>query len=624
MKNKQRFDDMIADRVPIVKPTDKHAYYRDRRLGRAGRGRREEEEESLGPSDNEISRRGDDEYDELGNPEDNEDMLDGEDLKTHQGKRKGSETHKDSLPVESLAKRQRTHEDSSGIRRVSNVEQGRSSRRSKGASNERKGKGRAEPYIVVDNEAHRQRSAVPFFFTNSNKFIPLSSSSLFSLDIDDLNEPGPSGARHSSPSPPQSPHYPLVPTQPQSSQMTLVDPATTQTQHRRLARKSQSMSLPSGRADTSRSLPTHVPSIEFERNGIAQPTSQGHGGPPRVRTTRQPAAAAVPAVVQSSAVHQTSSREPPKRAPVDAAPAVDKSAPMPQAFSAAAVKSKPVMKKTASKPKSKPKAPPAAAQVEAPYRNTRSKSRSVEPSGFTTTQRKAKGKAKKILEKQRENLESLDEGGSDEDEGIVEMANPDVPVGETLAEEQDVEDLLITDGNDQSLITHREDEDLEVEVPRQARDLQRKRTRENSLDTDDEQTHKSLREFAHHPSIGSLFDVELDPTKLMRKLKTHKLSKPSDKRQSWNTLRPIYHEPPHAGTSVKPDPVTSPQPRTPGPSRPSRTAPRTNSQSSGESIPFPISGTRASAMKMKLEQEEKRTPYKPPVGTRAARHAVPK
>jgi hypothetical protein len=57
---------------------------------------------------------------------------------------------------------------------------------------------------------------------------------------------------------------------------------------------------------------------------------------------------------------------------------------------------------------------------------------------------------------------------------------------------------------------------------------------------------------------------------------------------------------------------STPQPRTPA----HTLRPRKKSTSSTES--FPVAGTRASDTKKKYEQVEKRTPYKPPVGTRAA------
>lgn len=149
----------------------------------------------------------------------------------------------------------------------------------------------------------------------------------------------------------------------------------------------------------------------------------------------------------------------------------------------------------------------AAAPSGAPYRNTRSKSRSVsvEPVPLDFAKRRRKGKGTKAVP-----LEPLQESGGED----VEMVEPPdalagaPPVGQTLREEEDVEDILMAPP-DQSGISESlppGDDDAVDSKPvavqgRQQGTARRQAARGRSLDTDDDQTDRALRRQAPPPAF---------------------------------------------------------------------------------------------------------------------------
>jgi len=180
------------------------------------------------------------------------------------------------------------------------------------------------------------------------------------------------------------------------------------------------------------------------------------------------------------------------------------------------------------------------------------------------------------------------------------------PLGEILAEEIDVEKMLISEP-DKWL-----DEVDEV--------------RGASLDTDDAQTEQNLR-----------------PTQPPRQAFSSLLRRPSDilkefqessvilNRSSLPLVAPpkLFSRPavPVGNTQRKRGNVPLPSPsrnvpdayRLAEPPRTPLPRPRKNSVSSTDS--FPVSGTRASALSKRIQQQEKHSPYQPPPGTRAAKLA---
>ncbi|KAG6862084.1 hypothetical protein C0995_007214 [Termitomyces sp. Mi166 len=260
-----------------------------------------------------------------------------------------------------------------------------------------------------------------------------------------------------------------------------------------------------------------------------------------------------------------------------------------------------------------------------PYRNTRSRSRSVEPSDLLSRpkSRRKKGTAPEHRDTTLPSLEELVDEGYQES---LEKHTP-APVGETLEEERDVEDLLVNGISGRSQAT-------EDELQNRAKDNSPVRSAEDdganelkSLDSDDAQTDRRLRQ----PLIQARTRVpseELDvgPDEMLRRFREASINTPRSSKGPnvrsvpFSRVRatpatrprhsaPVYSQDVFGGVSLvehqTPTPATNPQFRL-----------RQGSTSSIES--FPIAGTKASAAKKNIETEEKRTPYRPPVGTRAA------
>ena len=226
-------------------------------------------------------------------------------------------------------------------------------------------------------------------------------------------------------------------------------------------------------------------------------------------------------------------------------------------------------------PKPRPKRRPPLAVVqgnnEPPYRNTRSRSRSVEPVALPPPKHKRKTKRTEAIPEEVE---------------VEEV----VPATETQEEEMVVEDLLTTNSAHQTT-----------------------RLRALSLETDDAQTRQDLassstfrrtnpsdilRTFEERYPVPATQQASMQPPAL-----SHKNQRP----------RQIGPQPrrPQMATNTSAGALKIPVPRTPNTSR-------VRAQSTSSTEPFPIPGTKASAAKQKIQEQEKRTPYKPPQGTRAA------
>ena len=269
-------------------------------------------------------------------------------------------------------------------------------------------------------------------------------------------------------------------------------------------------------------------------------------------------------------------------------------------------------------------------ESEAPYRNTRSRSRSVQPpvkpvpTKKRGTKRKTNDAGDKLI------LEPVNEAFNDDQVDPVEpdnvefnpaapddvefnLAEPDndnadIRGPETLMEEMYVEDQLLGNNSVLTALTNR-DTNSQTRVTRH---------RTISLATDDAQTHIALRACPVPvvPSSRASSAFEVDPAHMLMQFEraTTRVSLPL----------PNPH-PPAVQTSQPSHPRQSePFPRhlrssTPLPSTPVRNvASRKRKESSSSADSFPVAGTRASAAKKKLEQQEKNTPYKPPAGSRAA------
>ena len=218
----------------------------------------------------------------------------------------------------------------------------------------------------------------------------------------------------------------------------------------------------------------------------------------------------------------------------------------------------------------------------APYRNTRSRSRSVEPlrqvQPSTIKMRKKTQPPPTIAEEPLSRAST--KGGK-----------------ETLEEEQDVANLLM--------------EPISGASSRAAP------PRAPSLESDDAQTKAKL---TAKPRLTGRFSGRMKASELLKRHLEGDSSAAS--RQStpalfnFPTSSPIvdfaaktFHRPSGFGTTPRPS-----LPRTP--------VRKGDDGSESEADRFPLPSTRASMVKKELEEGEKKTPYRPPRGTRAARYSA--
>jgi hypothetical protein len=194
----------------------------------------------------------------------------------------------------------------------------------------------------------------------------------------------------------------------------------------------------------------------------------------------------------------------------------------------------------------------------APYRNTRSRSRSVEPVSLEIVHARTRNKAKPTL--------SVVQDVPDE-----EGADSEPPVGETM-EEQDVVDQLV-----ERLHAHDASND--------------RAAGEGKLDSDDRQTDDALR----GPSHVQVDESDSESENIVARLRKARKSQrgPATASEGIFTTRPLV---PVAAQGRK----------------------ESQPESSGESNGFPSRGTRAFKARTHLERKERRRPYEPPRGTRAA------
>ena len=300
--------------------------------------------------------------------------------------------------------------------------------------------------------------------------------------------------------------------------------------------------------------------------------------------------------------------------------------------------------------------------VDAPYRNTRSRLLSVEPYTSKSPVRGSKKKRNQGARKTIPVLATFDEIQDDDRqvnenlEAVDKSESESPPLGETIAEEVDIEKMLISKPD---------------EGPDEADEV-----RGVSLDTDDAQTEQNLR--PTQPPRQALSSLHRRPSDILREfqessaiwnrsslplitrpnpfnrpavpvvgntqqalsslhrhpsdiLKEFQESSPIWNRSSLPLMaRPnLFNRPagPVGNTQQKPNSVSPPSPtrnipdtyRLAEPPRTPLSRSRKNSVSSTDS--FPVSGTRASALKKTIQQQEKRSPYQPPPGTRAAKLA---
>lgn len=252
----------------------------------------------------------------------------------------------------------------------------------------------------------------------------------------------------------------------------------------------------------------------------------------------------------------------------------------------------------------RPRAMIRAAVVDAPYKNTRSKSQSVEPKSLV---RRSKNKENRKIQEKKLVLATVDETqddrGQDNDNlGIADEIIPPLS-GEVLADEIDVENMLMSDDFNQ-------DEELgDVD----------------SLDTDDAQTEQNLR--PAQPPQQPFSSLRMHPSDILRQFQASPVTwMPNQNSVPMAAAQHLSKRPvvPVHNTHEKPGSIPLPSPSRNLPVKPPRTPlprHRRNSNSGTSIDSFPVSGTRASALKKRVQQQEKCSPYRPPKETRAAKFA---
>jgi len=162
-----------------------------------------------------------------------------------------------------------------------------------------------------------------------------------------------------------------------------------------------------------------------------------------------------------------------------------------------------------------------------------------------------------------------------------------------------------------------ENEDDEDEDPDNANQV-----RGMSLDTDDAQTDQNLR--PTQPPSQPIPSLRRHPSEILREFQENSAifnnrsltgrSYLSNKRPGFpirNTQENTFSFP---SSSLRRNVAY----KAPEPPR----TPRSRKNSASSTEPFPVSGTRASAFKKIIQQQEKRSPYNPPSRTRAAKFAL--
>jgi hypothetical protein len=212
----------------------------------------------------------------------------------------------------------------------------------------------------------------------------------------------------------------------------------------------------------------------------------------------------------------------------------------------------------------KPRVNIAPIEVSAPYRNTRSRSRSVEPIQLVAKKtRSRKRKAQPVLPTVQD--------------------RPD----EEGEEVQDVADLLAHAESFNGAVDDIGAGDAEVQ-----------------LDTDDQQTHDALQ------TVIISDDDDSDSARMVERMRRSRGPR-GPTTASDDVFRNVLPPAPAATTrgSKRRNPVVTPS----GQGRKELSA-----NSSEESTHFPTPGTRAYKARNQLEMKERRLPYEPPRGTRAA------
>lgn len=261
----------------------------------------------------------------------------------------------------------------------------------------------------------------------------------------------------------------------------------------------------------------------------------------------------------------------------------------------------------------------------APVRMTRARSKSVEPTEFVSlpsksSKRRGKGRTQ-VVEPEPEIME---DGIEEVDEEQMEIPEERITGKETLAEEEDVVNI-VTNEDDFSNISNA------TSVAQQSSKTISQQPTPVEPSSDDEQVMRRIatqqeqlegtvvkkgprKSGAFVDAFKAGLAATMQTPVVRRALPSNVLVDPArsisaHQKASQKKKTPRPFKAPHTPTRA---PVAKVQP--PSPDRAISTA--SSSNETTESIPMP--GTRAKAFKMKVEEEEKYTTYTPPRGTRAS------
>lgn len=418
------------------------------------------------------------------------------------------------------------------------------------------------------------------------------SSSLFSEDEEDAA--GPSGTQHT---PPPSPT--LVP--PRSRSPFFAPPQTSQATV--VATSQRISSNKTGDINASlRATPPEIPALSNEQPDVPL---NSHTNPPRVRRIRNPSGTVIhsPPPVGDQQAEELSAivvTRPPRRAAAK--------------------------KTTNAKPA--PLGPrlisPVPAITSPPYRNTRSRSRSVEPFNPPIQLVLPKTRKRKGKEAALPHLEPLEEVMEEENPELLEVQYVDeatltTRTAEATEEERDVEDLLVANATNISGVSQHQ-EDL---GPETGDTSQESHYRGSVLSTDDEQADSTLRRVRELPrSQFPTSNILLDnnPEDILKRLEVRSTSSRRSSARPPFVMRSNLAKTNTEGRASSSRLSHLAVDLNPQPSTPVRSRAPTRKRSTSSAESFPLIGTRASAMKRKIQEEEKNNPYTPPPGTRAAKH----
>lgn len=260
------------------------------------------------------------------------------------------------------------------------------------------------------------------------------------------------------------------------------------------------------------------------------------------------------------------------------------------------------------------------------HRNTRSRSRSVEP--YIQPSRLETREVEMVFEHHSSTLPLLEESVNENHQrlvGVLETRRPLDFIGELSEEERSVEELLANSINGRSQATD-ESAIRTMDNPSAQSAKYDGPDEPTSLDSDDAQTDNWLRQ----PQIRARTrlppeEPDVGPDEMLRRFREASIKTFDSPRESSvqpisssqaraGSRRPRQSAPVYSQDILGRGSLTEQQPRTPATNPRFRL--RRGSISSIES--FPIAGTKASVVKKTIEAEEKHTPYRPPVGTRAA------